>query len=129
MTSRILVCDDEPHITRAISLKLQRAGYDMQTATDCDSGWERVQEFRPDLLITDYQMPGGTGVDLVGRIRSLDGFDSLPVILLTAKGFELADEADRMAELHIEHVMAKPFSPRELAHLVSTLLATAGSSC
>jgi CheY-like chemotaxis protein len=125
MTARILVCDDEPHITRAIALKLQRAGYEVLAATDGQAAWERAQEIRPQLLITDYQMPGWSGLDLVTRVREIPHLVDMPVILLTAKGFELEGERERMAALGVEHLVTKPFSPRDLAQLVSTLLATA----
>lgn len=122
MTRRIVVCDDEPHIVRAISLKFSRAGFEVHSAFDTVSGWNLIRRVSPELLITDYTMPGDTGADLVRRIRKDEAFADLPVIMLTARGFELADDASFMEELKLSAIAVKPFSPRELVSMVCDIL-------
>lgn len=117
MPPRILVCDDEPHITRIIEYRLRRAGYEVEAARDGQAGWEALQRTPPALLITDCQMPRMNGLELCRTIRADDRFEKLPIILLTAKGYELSSQMLH-GELHVAAVMSKPFSPRELTRLV-----------
>lgn len=121
MTKRLLLCDDEIHILRAAEFKLKRAGYDVQTAGDGQEGWEAIEHRKPDMLITDCQMPRLDGIGLVRRVRSEPQTEDLPVLMLTAKGFELSHE-ELTEELNIIKIVAKPFSPRELLQLVNEVL-------
>ena len=121
MTCRILVCDDEPHIVLAVSLKFRKAGFEVSTASDGQAAWETVQREHPQAIISDLQMPKMDGLDLVRKMRSEPGFENIPVILLPAKGFEL-DEAELIEELGIHAVVCKPFSPRDLLARVQSLL-------
>lgn len=122
MTQRIVVCDDEPHIVRAISLKFARAGFDIHGAADAESCWELLKKHPPALLITDYTMPGQNGAQLVQRIRHDQALSDLPVIMLTARGFELAEQSDELEELNLSAMVTKPFSPRELVVKVYEIL-------
>lgn len=122
MSDRILVCDDEPHIVRAISLKFARAGFDVQGASDAESCWELLHKHRPALLITDYTMPGQNGAELVRRIRGDETLADLPVIMLTARGFELAEQSGELDGLNLSAMVTKPFSPRELVVKVYEIL-------
>ena len=63
-THRILVVDDESHILHVLSLKLGKAGYDVLTAVDGEEGLHLARESKPDLVITDIQMPYMTGIEL-----------------------------------------------------------------
>ena len=123
MGVRIIVCDDESHITRAVQMKLSKAGFDVETACDGEVAWEAIQRDPPELLITDYQMPRLDGLGLCRRLRSELSTHELPIILLTAKGFEL-DIEQMKSELRITSVVVKPFSPRELLALVQESLGT-----
>ena len=120
MTAKILLCDDEVHILRAAEFKLARAGLDVRCATDGEQAWEVIQNDPPDLLITDLQMPRMDGLQLIEKIRQQPRLEALPIIVLTAKGFELSSEqlADRWGVLA---VVGKPFSPRELLRLVEPI--------
>jgi CheY-like chemotaxis protein len=66
MSTRLVVCDDEVHITRTISMKLSKAGFDVETACDGQAALEAIQRELPALVITDCQMPRmGGGVNFV----------------------------------------------------------------
>jgi DNA-binding response OmpR family regulator len=125
MSPEILICDDEPHITRAVALKLTRAGFNVHAYPHGLAAWHALPQIRPALLITDCQMPEMTGLELIARLRQTSDWAELPVILLTAKSHELADDETALAGLHIARVMTKPFSPRELLTTVQSLLETA----
>lgn len=122
MAKRILLCDDEIHILRAAEFKLKRAGFDVRTARDGQAAWEAIQIEKPDVLITDYQMPRLDGFGLVQRVRQDPATEDLPVLMLTAKGYELSQE-ELAEKWDVVAVIAKPFSPRELLRLVEEILA------
>jgi len=119
---RVLVVDDEAHIQHVVSLKLRHDGMDVITASDGDEALALAIEHRPDLIVTDFQMPGLTGLELSIAIREHPELASVPVLMLTARGFGLTDE--QLAQSHIAEVMTKPFSPREMLQRVHALLDT-----
>ena len=121
MTKRVLLCDDEIHILRAAEFKLKRAGYDVQIAGDGQEGWESIEAQRPDILITDCQMPRLDGLGLVERCRENPDTQDLPILMLTAKGYELSHD-DLARKWNVIAIIAKPFSPRELKQRVDAIL-------
>ena len=121
MSKRILLCDDEIHILRAAEFKLKKAGYDVQIANDGEEAWEAIQRQTPDMLITDYQMPRLDGFGLVQKVRANPATASIPIFMLTAKGFELSHE-ELTDNWNVMAVLAKPFSPRELLQRVDAAL-------
>jgi len=124
----ILVADDEAHIVHVVSLKLRNAGYEVITAADGQEALELAQEERPDLVITDYQMPNLSGLELCAKLRADDATRDIPALMLTARGFSLNEED--LARTSIADVVSKPFSPREILTRVQDLLtgATAGEA-
>src|SRR5215467_12770411 len=92
MPKRILLCDDELHILRAAEFKFKRAGYEVVCANDGQEGWEQIEKCRPEIVVTDCQMPRLSGLGLAERIRQTPATADLPVIMLSAKGFEMAPE-------------------------------------
>ncbi len=121
MTKRVLLCDDEIHILRAAEFKLKRDGFEVICAENGEVAWEAILEQKPHVLVTDCQMPKLDGIGLVDRIRNHPEVADLPVLMLTAKSYELAEEVQR---LDIIAVIAKPFSPRELANKVAEVVET-----
>jgi DNA-binding response OmpR family regulator len=121
MTSRILICDDEPYLALALALKFKGAGFDVVTARDGVEAWESLQERPADLLITDCTMPRMDGLELCRRIRSNHELRELPIFMLSARNFELNGSAV-VAELGIDRCMGKPFSPGELLRQVVQVL-------
>ena len=82
--------------------------------------WEEIQRQKPDVLITDCQMPRLDGMELCRRIRECPETRDLPVLMLTAKGYELSSR-ELTEQLGVLAVIAKPFSPRELLHRVDEI--------
>lgn len=121
MSKRVLLCDDEIHILRAAEFKLKKAGYDVEIAGDGEEAWMAIQARTPDILITDCQMPRLDGLGLVRRVRDNPDTAAMPVLMLTAKGFELSRE-ELAAKWQVIAVIAKPFSPRELLQTVNRVL-------
>jgi two-component system, OmpR family, alkaline phosphatase synthesis response regulator PhoP len=119
MSAKVLLCDDEIHILRAAEFKLSRAGFDVRCAADGQEAWEAIERDPPDLLITDFQMPRLNGLDLIQRIRQRAATRDLPILVLTAKGFELSPQ-ELAEKWGVLAVVGKPFSPRELLRLVES---------
>ena len=116
----ILVVDDEAHILHVVSLKLRNAGYEVVTAEDGEQGLELALERRPDLIITDYQMPYVSGLELCQKLREHDTTRDIPALMLTARGYSLAGEV--LEQTNIAAVLSKPFSPREVLARVQELI-------
>ena len=115
--TQVLVVDDEPTIREIVVRYLERDGFATLEAADGDRARELVERESPDLVVLDLMLPGTDGLELCRWIRSRS---SLPVIMLTARG----EESDRIVglELGADDYVTKPFSPRELAARVRTVL-------
>ncbi len=118
----ILAVDDEAHILHVVSLKLKNAGYTVLTANDAEEALELAATTPIHLLITDFQMPGMSGLDLARKLHGEPGRRNLPAILLTAHG--LALEQVELMHAGITVCISKPFSPRDLLDKVQQLLST-----
>jgi two-component system, OmpR family, alkaline phosphatase synthesis response regulator PhoP len=121
MTKQVLLCDDEIAILKAAEFKLQSAGIEVRTAHNGEEAWREIERLLPDLVVTDLQMPQLDGFSLCRRIRENTATRHLPVIMLTAKGYELPKESTE--QYGIAKLMVKPFSPRELLKTVEQVLA------
>jgi DNA-binding response OmpR family regulator len=119
----VLVVDDEPMVRDVVTRYLERDGHRVVAAEDGDAARGLIEREAPSLVLLDVMLPGKTdGLALCRWIRSTS---NLPVILLTAR----VDEADRIVglELGADDYVTKPFSPRELATRVKTVLRRASS--
>jgi len=109
---QVLVVDDEVHIINVVSMKFRHSGYDVLTARDPQEAFDIACSEIPDLIITDHQMPGGSGIDLCKTLHANAATASIPVILLTAYDFSIVKE--ELGDCNVCAIMPKPFSPREL---------------
>src|SRR5581483_6242968 len=119
----ILVVDDEPIVRDIVVRYLRRDGFATLEAGNGTDARELIETEQPNLVVLDVMLPGIDGLELCRWIR---GRSELPVILLTAR----VDESDRIVglELGADDYVTKPFSPRELAVRVRTVLRRAGST-
>ena len=119
----VLVVDDEPIVREVVVRYLEREGYRTLEAGDGDSARDAIESYGADLVVLDVMLPGMDGLELCRWIRSRS---ELPVIMVTARG----EEADRIVglELGADDYMTKPFSPRELAARVRSVLRRSGRS-
>lgn len=113
---KVLIADDEPHIRHVLALKLQKAGLEVLTAADGEEALECCVQEKPNLLITDYQMPGLSGLELCQALRADPATADIVAIMLTARGFTL-DESEAAAT-GIAELISKPFSPAEVLQVV-----------
>ncbi|WP_252976012.1 response regulator transcription factor [Janibacter melonis] len=117
----VVVADDDDDIRDLVAFKLENAGYEVISVADGDSAWDRVREVRPTLAVLDVMMPGMSGLDVLREIRADDSLAETKVILLTARSRDV--DVDAGFSSGADDYLTKPFSPRELVHRVSSLLA------
>ena len=120
MAEKILVVDDEIHIVHVVTIKLRNNGFDVITAENGADAFDLACKEKPDVIVTDFQMPGMTGLELIEKLRQNPDTLNVPVIMLTARGF--AVEQEQKETLRISDCLSKPFSPRELLSIVEDVL-------
>ncbi len=117
---KVLVVDDEIHIIHVVAIKLRNNGYEVVSADNGVEAFELACKEKPDIIVTDYQMPAMTGLQLVEKLRQCDETKTVPVILLTARNFAVSKE--QQEQLQISGCISKPFSPRELLRNIEDIL-------
>lgn len=120
---KILVVDDEEKILKMVMDYLEAVGFEVSGALDGFFALKMIESGDFDLVVLDYMLPGIDGMDIIRKIRKTM---SVPVIMLTAR----AEEADKLMGLEIgaDDYIVKPFSLKELAARIRTVLRRAGSS-
>lgn len=119
--ARIVVADDDIDIRELVEFKLTAMGHEIVAVADGAAAVLACQAQRPDLAVLDVMMPGMSGLEAVRLMRADPALADLPVVLLTARAQE-ADVATGF-EFGADDYITKPFSPRELAKRVDSLLA------
>jgi two-component system, OmpR family, KDP operon response regulator KdpE len=106
---RVLVCDDEPQILRALRVVLREAGFEAVPAAKAEEALDRAAIRPPDAAIVDLVLPDGDGIEVTRRLRE---WSEMPIIVLPAVGDE--GEKVRALEAGADDYVTKPFGPREL---------------
>ena len=117
MTGRVLVVDDDETVRDVVRRYLERDGHEVIVAGDGESALQLVAAQVPDLIVLDLMLPGIDGLEVCRRLRQRH---SVPIVMLTALG----EEEDRVVGLQLgaDDYVTKPFSPRELALRVGSVL-------
>jgi two-component system alkaline phosphatase synthesis response regulator PhoP len=125
MKTKILLVDDEPDIVEFLQYNLVQEGFDVISAYDGVEALSKISQ-KPDLIILDIMMPKMDGYDVFKKIRETPGFETLPIIFLTAK----AGEANEILGLEIgaSDYIQKPISPKKLVARVKSNLRKIESS-
>ena len=118
--STILIVDDEAAIRDMVGITLDLAGFSSISASDAREGHISIIDNKPDLVLLDWMLPGGSGIELARRLRRDEITSSLPIIMLTAKATE--DNKVRGLSEGVDDYIIKPFSPRELVARIRTVL-------
>lgn len=111
---KVLIIDDDPVVVKLASGILRKKGFEVHTAKEGQAGLQLLQDKNPDIVITDYQMPGMSGIDVLSKIREVD--DTIPVVILTAYGD--ASLTIRSMRTGAFDFIEKPINPRELLETV-----------
>lgn len=117
--AHVLVVDDDPDMLRLLTMRLDAAGYRVSTATSAEAALTQMHIERPQLLLSDVQLPGRDGLALFDDVRQLH--PSLPVILLTAHG--TIPDAVQATERGVFTYLTKPFDGKALLDKIAQALA------
>lgn len=120
MVRRILVVEDETAIREMVCFVLEQNGFQTIEADDYDSAIAQLIEPYPALILLDWMIPGGSGIQLIAHIKREQLIRNIPIMMLTARG----EEEDRVRGLEIgaDDYLTKPFSPKELIARVNAIL-------
>ncbi len=118
--SSILIVDDEAAIRDVVGITLDLAGFDTIKAANAHDAHVSVIDNRPDLVLLDWMLPGGSGIELARRLRRDETTSNIPIIMLTAK----ASEDNKVQGLNegVDDYITKPFSSRELVARIKSVL-------
>jgi two-component system KDP operon response regulator KdpE len=114
---RLLVCDDDAHVLRALTLLLRGAGFDVLDAATAERALDVASLERPSLAIVDLMLPDGNGIELCRRLRE---WSAMPILVLSA----ISDEQTKIEALHAgaDDYVTKPFASGELLARVRAAL-------
>ena len=117
---KVLVVDDEVHIIHVVTIKFRNNGYEVISAENGADAYNLACQEKPDVIVTDFQMPVMSGLELVEKLRQNEQTRYTPVIMVTARGFAI--EEQQKEQLRISQFLSKPFSPKELLRSVEDIL-------
>ena len=118
--AKIVICDDDPVILKAIQVTLRTSGHELHLAADGLAGLELVERERPALVLTDVAMPGLSGLELADAIRARPHLAHIPVLLVSASA-QRAELEEGYRHGAVGYI-TKPFRPAELRAKVEQIL-------
>ena len=117
---RILMVEDEEDIAFILRFLLERHGYRVDHASDGRQALERLVGDPPAMVLLDIMLPYHDGLEIVERLRAVDAWRAVPVLMLTAKARE--SDIVRALELGADDYVTKPFQPEEVLARIRRLL-------
>lgn len=121
---RVLVVDDESSIREMLRLALEIADFECVEAADIHEAYRLITDAAPDIVLLDWMLPGGSGIELLRRLKKEEATQALPVIMLTAKTHE--DNVIQGLEVGADDYITKPFAPKELIARMRAILRRSG---
>lgn len=118
--TRVLIVEDEPSVREMTCFTLKQSGYECLEAETAEEARETLKTCDPALILMDWMLPGTSGVELTRELKESPATQTIPVIMLTARGEE--DDKVRGLESGADDYITKPFSPRELTARIKALL-------
>ena len=112
MSRRVLVVEDETPIREMLCFVLEQKGFEPIEAADFEQGLAKVVDPFPDLILLDWMLPGGSGIQFIKQMKQDELTRQIPIIMLTARGEE--EDKVRGLEAGADDYITKPFSPKEL---------------
>ncbi len=117
---RILVVEDTPEIAYLIRFILERQGFQVDQRDDGREALQALDQPAPDLVVSDIMLPYIDGIEFVQRIREREAWESVPVVMLTARSSE--NDIVRAFDAGADDYVVKPFQPDELVARLQRLL-------
>ena len=119
--TKIAIIEDDQVISQMYRMKFEADGFDVQLANNGKQGVALVEEFLPDLILLDLQMPEMNGVEALEIIRKNDWGKKIPVIILTNLGEEESPKAIRSLGIH-SYIVKADLTPRQVVERVKEAL-------
>ena len=125
---KVLVVDDEPDVRNFLAACIEDAGFQVSTAVDGADALEKLQAEPPDLMTLDMVMPRVSGINLMRKIRNIDQFARLPVIVITAHAHDemgsddIKDFNAFASGMRPRYMMEKPVTPKKLVTSICEIL-------
>ena len=116
---KILVVDDEPDLRDMLRFALETEGFEVLEAADPQKAYWLITDQDPDLVLLDWMLPGGSGIELLSRLKKEEATQSLPVIMVTAKARE--EDIIQGLDMGAHDYITKPFSLKELLARIRTI--------
>ena len=121
----VLIVDDEFAIRDMLRMALEIAEFRCIEADSIQDAYALVVDERPDIILLDWMLPGGSGIELLRRLKREDAHKEIPIIMLTAKTAE--DNVVQGLDVGADDYITKPFAPRELIARIRALLRRSGA--
>lgn len=123
---KILAIEDEDDIRELLRYNIEKHGYEFYGAASGESGWNKIKDIKPDLVLLDLMLPGIDGLEVCQRIKTELGSEAMPVIMLTARGEE--GDIVKGLEMGADDYMTKPFSVKVLFARIAKIFRTLPSN-
>ena len=120
MSRKVLVVDDEAPIREMLVFVLEQNGFQAIEAEDYDSAIAAMVEHYPDMVLLDWMLPGGSGIQIAKKFKQNEHTRQIPIIMLTARGEE--EDKVRGLEVGADDYVTKPFSPKELMARIKAVI-------
>lgn len=120
MARRVLIVEDEAPIREMLAFVLEQNGYQPVEAEDLISAEAQLQEPFPDLVLLDWMLPGGSGLQFAKLMKKNEYTRAIPIIMITARGEE--EDKVRGLEVGADDYITKPFSPKELMARIKAVM-------
>ena len=120
MSRKVLVVDDEAPIREMLVFVLEQNVFQAIEAEDYDSAIAAMVEPYPDMVLLDWMLPGGSGIQIAKKFKQNEYTRAIPIIMLTARGEE--EDKVRGLEVGADDYVTKPFSPKELMARIKAVI-------
>ncbi|WP_321410322.1 phosphate regulon transcriptional regulator PhoB [Tolumonas auensis] len=120
MSMRVLVVEDEAPIREMLCFMLEQKGYEPVEAADFTEAVALVKEPYPELILLDWMIPGGSGIQFIKLMKQEELTRNIPIVMLTARGEE--EDKVRGLEVGADDYITKPFSPKELTARIKAVM-------
>lgn len=114
---KVLICDDEPTIVESVRYVVSKLGYDYRVANNGDDALDLAMEFKPDVMLLDWNMPGLTGIEVCRALKNDPLMRDTYIILLTANAQVIEQESGLASGA--DRYITKPFSPKGLGQVLT----------
>ncbi|MFH1096419.1 MAG: response regulator [Candidatus Desantisbacteria bacterium] len=120
MPKKILAVDDDIAIVRMIEFKLKAAGLEVVCAFNGQDALDKILEDKPDLIVTDINMPLMTGIELIRQLKGSAQTKDIPIIILSARGED--EQKEEAKQIGANVFVNKPFAPSKLLEIVQKMV-------